>query len=369
MSIRKREWKTADGEVKSIWIVDFRHNGKRHIRSFEKKADAVAADARVKEQKRQGLFSADGKMTIAAVLEAWLADNRAEGLERSTIEQRAQYARDYINPHIGSVKVSQLTTPQVNALADKLRDTTQLAPSTRQKVLVSLRTALAFAKGRGWVAQNVAADRKRRTTDRHTSIKLKAGEHFPTKAELSKIIEAAPPRWRAFFIVAIFCGMRASELRGLRWEDVDLDRGLIHVRQRADHWGVIGSPKSKAGTRDIPCVPMVTNALKQWKLATAAPGHELVFCSSTGKPHAMSNVNRLAWKPLLQRTGLPPYNFHSLRHAAASLFIELGWAPKRIQDLLGHSSIVMTMDRYGHLFPANDLAGDLQRLQAAVIAA
>jgi integrase len=83
----------------------------------------------------------------------------------------------------------------------------------------------------------------------------------------------------------------------------------------------------------------------------------------------MSNVHRLAWKPLLAATDCPGYNFHSLRHACASLLIEMGWQAKRIQDLLGHSSIKLTFDRYGHLFPQSDLAGDLRKLQAAVVAA
>jgi integrase len=366
MSIRKRVWKTAEGEEKSIWIVDYYHQKKRHIKSFEKKADALAWDAQVKQEKRRGVFTADSKLTVEKLFEMWIADCRAEGLERSTYEQREQHARLYINPRIGAVKVSQLTTPMVNAFADQMRDEAVSLPQ-RQKVLVSLRTALAFAKGRGLVAQNAAADRKRRPADRHVGTKLRAGVDFPTKQELSKVIDNSPDWWRAFFITAIFTGMRASELRGLHWQDIDLDEGVIHVRQRADAWGKIGSPKSKAGTRDIPLVPMAVNALRQWRLRST--GTELVFCTRHGNPHALTNIRRGVWAPLLKRCGMPAYVFHSLRHACASLYIELGWQPKRVQDLLGHSSIVMTMDRYGHLFPQSDLAGDLRKLQAAVVAA
>jgi integrase len=220
--------------------------------------------------------------------------------------------------------------------------------------MVTLRTALAFAKGRGLVAQNVAADRKRRTRDRHTAGKLKAGVDFPTKPELKVLIDTAPARWRPFFVTAIFSGLRASELRGLRWQDVDLDAGLIHVRQPADAWGTIGSPKSKAGTRDVPLVPLAVNALRQWRLQST-PGRDLVFCTRSGKPYALTNVRKKVWLPLLEQCEMPAYGFHSQRHAAASLFIELGWSAKRIQDVLGHSSITMTFDRYGHLFPQADL--------------
>jgi integrase len=367
MSIRKRTWKSEKtGEEKSIWIVDYRHQKKRHIKSFEKKADAVAWDAQTKQHIRHGLHAFDRTLTVEQLLDMWIADCRAEGLERSTVEQREQHARLYINPRIGAVKVAALTTPMVNAFADQMRDEA-VSPPQRQKVLVSLRTALAFAKGRGLVAQNAAADRKRRSNDRHMATKLEAGKDFPNKEQLRALIDNSPEKWRPFFVVAIFSGLRASELRGLRWEDVDLDGGLIHVRQRADAWGKIGSPKSKAGTRDIPLVPMAVNALKQWRLRST--GTELVFCTRSGSPHALTNIRRAVWAPLLKQCGMPAYVFHSLRHAAASLFIELGWAPKRIQDLLGHSSITMTYDRYGHLFPQNDLAGDLKKLEAAVVAA
>jgi integrase len=368
MSIRKRTWRAEKAtEEKSVWIVDYRHNGKRHIKSFGKKAEAVAWDAQTKQEKRHGLHTANSKLTVAALLEMWIADCRAEGLERSTIEQRGQYARDHINPHIGSVRVSQLTTPMVNSLADKLRDGTELAPATCKKVIVTLGTALAFAQDRGLIAQNVAAARskKRRSNDRHTAAKLKAGVDFPTKPELKALIDTAPSRWRPFIVTAIFSGLRASELRGLRWEDVDLDAGLIHVRQRADAWGTIGSPKSKAGTRDVPLVPLAVNALRQWRVQSA-PGRELVFCTRSGKPYALTNVRKKVWVPLLQQNEMRTYGFHSLRHAAASLFIELGWSAKRIQDVLGHSSITMTFDRYGHLFPQHDLAGDMAKLQAAI---
>jgi integrase len=115
-------------------------------------------------------------------------------------------------------------------------------------------------------------------------------------------------------------------------------------------------------------VPLAVNALRQWRPQSAAKG-DLVFCTRSGTPHALTNIRRMVWVPLLKRCGMPAYVFHSLRHAAASLFIELGWPPKRIQDVLGHSSISMTFDRYGHLFPQSDIAADMKRLQAAVVAA
>ena len=125
--------------------------------------------------------------------------------------------------------------------------------------------------------------------------------------------------------------MRASELRGLRWCDVDFDAATIRVTQRADAWGKMGSPKSAAGRRDIPLVPMVVNTLRQRKLQN---GGELVFTNTLGGVISHHNFHTHVWKPLLKACGLD-YEFHSLRHAAASLFIELGSAAKPFKPLWG----------------------------------
>ncbi len=112
---------------------------------------------------------------------------------------------------------------------------------------------------------------------------------------------------------------------------------------------------------------MVVNTLRQWKLATLSA--DLVFTNQNGRVIAYSNFHGYVWQPLLKACGLD-YEFHSLRHAAASLFIEtLGWTPKRIQSVMGHSSITMTFDRYGHLFDGGDDQAAMKRLEAAIVAA
>lgn len=119
---------------------------------------------------------------------------------------------------------------------------------------------LTFAQRRGLVAQNVALGVRIKVDAREGSRgPLRSGVDFPSMAELNSLIENSTPRRRPFIVTAIFTGMRLSELRGLQWKDVDLKVGVIHVRQRADAWGNIGPTKSKAGKRDIPLAPIVTN--------------------------------------------------------------------------------------------------------------
>jgi integrase len=249
----------------------------------------------------------------------------------------------------------------------KLRDDGH-SIAMRRIVLSSLKTMLSFAQGRGLVAQNVARGVRIKKDDRGTdSGPMRAGVDFPTMAELNTLIDKAQGRWRPFIVTAIFTGMRQSELRGLTWANVDLDKGVIHVRQRASQWNKIGAPKPKSGGRDIPLAPIVINTLRQWRLACPPGQLGLVFPTADGEIARMSTCHA-AWRVLLKRCGLPHYGFHMLRHAAASLFIKhLGWTPKRLQAVMGHSSINMTFDRYGHLF--EDVTADredMAKIEAAV---
>jgi integrase len=367
MSIRKRVWESK-GEKKTAWVVDYVDQlGKRRLKTFKLKEQAKAWSTTALHEVDQGTHAADSKTTIEVVYRSWLGHCRDEGLERSTLNQREQHLRLHIAPLIGRSKLAELTTPRVNRFLDQLRDAGRSA-IMRRKILTSLRTSLAFARGRGLVAQNVASGIKVANDARHRGGPLRPGKDFPTKEQLGLLIDRAPENWRAFIITATFTGMRSSELRGLRWADVDVDNATIHVTQRADAWGTIGSPKSAAGSRAIPLVPMVVNALEQHRLASAS-GAELVFTNRAGKPFALTSIRKHVWVPLQRECGFvgKPYELHSLRHAAASLFIELGWAPKRVQAVMGHSSITRTYDRYGHLFPQGDVSEDMKRLEAAVV--
>jgi integrase len=160
------------------------------------------------------------------------------------------------------------------------------------------------------------------------------------------------------FVTAVFTGMRSSELRGLTWDHVDFARKVIKVQQRADHWGCLGAPKSAAGEREIPMSPMVVNALKEWRLACSKGSGGIVFANGNGNIENHSNIANRGFYALQRAAGIvdvegkPKYGLHALRHFFASWAIEQGFSPKRVQALLGHSSIQMTFDVYGHLFPS-----------------
>jgi integrase len=222
------------------------------------------------------------------------------------------------------------------------------------------------------VAQNVvrsltsAQNRRHRKLEKRHEKELEVGKDIPTIEEIRAIVRATEALgvtrepWRALMVTITFTGLRASELRGLQWSDVELDKtpALLHVRQRADRFNSIGSPKSDAGKRTVPLAPLVVSALREWRLACPKGELNLVFPNSEGGVESLNNITDHGLGPIQQAAGLctsrrkPRYRIHAFRHAAASLLIAEGHSAKWIQKFMGHSSIAITFDTYGHLFPS-----------------
>jgi integrase len=247
-----------------------------------------------------------------------------------------------------------------------------------KKVLGSLKAILKDATRRGNVAQNVAASVSI-TTHGRAKPKLEIGRDIPTRIEIQRIVDAVAGGGRALLMTAALTGMRASELRGLRWSDVDLNRRQIHVRQRADRYRKIGAPKSAAGTRTIPFGDMVVNTLREWKVACPKGLADLVFPTGIGTIESHANIINRIFNPAQMAAGIvsegkPKYGLHALRHFYASWCINrrkdggLELPPKTVQARLGHASIVMTLDRYGHLFPNHDDGAELAAAEKALFA-
>jgi integrase len=368
MSVRKRTWTTATGEEREAWLVDYRdQNGYRAARTFDKKGEAVDFWATVKVDVGRGDHVVPAKSeTIEQVAKRWINRVEGAGREPTTVRQYRQHIDLHIVPRIGQLKVASLTETRLEAFRDSLlTGDKKLSRALARKVLVSVKSILRTAK-RGHIAANVKIDRDKRQR------KLEAGTDIPTPAEISRLLKAAERfdlRRRALLATVIFTGLRSSELLGLRWSDVDFKHAFVHVRQRADRKRNIGAPKSEAGTRKIDIGPRVVAMLKEWKVACPKDGElGLVFPTKAGE--VAHNKNTLAsLAPVMKAAGLvdkegePKYGLHSLRHYFASWCINPVSAggrelpPKNVQGLLGHSSITMTMDTYGHLFPTgNDRA-------------
>jgi integrase len=373
MSIRKRKWVTRRGEAREAWIVDYiDQQGDRHIETFERKKDADARHATVKVNVRQGIHTAPSKsVTVAEAAESWINRIAADGRERGTIKQYREHANLHIVPRIGGLKLAHLTPARVEAFRDDLL--ASLSRPLARKVLTSFKSMLKVAK-HAHVAADISIKRNKRSEPT-----LEVGRDIPTLGEVKRLIEAANDlRRRALLLTAALTGLRASELRGLRWADVNLKASELHVRQRADRYNAIGAPKSASGVRTVPFAPEMLSALKEWRLACPKGEADLVFPTAAGKVEQHASM-LLDLAPVMVAAGVvdkadkPKYGLHAMRHFYASWCInrkadggrEL--PAKNVQQLLGHSSIVITLDTYGHLFPRGDDRDELAKATQALL--
>ena len=192
------------------------------------------------------------------------------------------------------------------------------------------------------------------------------------------MIKASDDDLRPLLLTAIFTGLRSSELRGLRWSDVDLKKNCVTVGQRADRYNVIGPPKSGAARRTVPLPPVVATELKKWKLRCPKSSLDLAFPAPGGGVLHYKNFMSRRFFPMQVKagvtvetgrdeTGAPileaKYGLHDLRHAAASAWIKQCIDLKRLQSWMGHSSIQVTLNVYGHLI--EDESGDATLAAAA----
>jgi integrase len=385
MSVRKRKWSTKKGERREAWIVDYSdQDGERHIKTFDRKKDADAYHAEVSVGVKAGTHIAPSKsVTVSDAGKSWILGCR--NLEPATVEGYQSHLDLHILPFIGGLRLSDVTPQVVRGLEDTLRAHGRSNNTTR-KVLTSLGSLLGDAQERGLAARNAVRELRRNRrpgkdarVEERKKTKLKAGVDIPLPEEIRRIVANAKPSYRSILVAAAFTGLRASELRGLLWEDVDLKKCEIHVRQRADKFGQIGNPKSAAAHRAVPFGPVVANTLREWKLVCPKGPLGLVFPNRAGNVENIGNIAKRGFHAAQIAAGItvqggPKYTgLHCLRHFYAWWCINaidhggLGLPPKVVQERLGHSSITLTYDCYGHLFPREDDAARLELAEKVVL--
>jgi integrase len=401
MSVRTHTWTTKGGEARQAYLVqystaelDIRGKRKRHVKFFDRKKDADAFHAQVRVDVGKGVHvPASKSIAVEAAGRNWI--DSCGDLERTTVDGYQQHLNLHINPYLGSVKITALSVAIVRDWQDKLRkgvpapgqdEAEPRSADMVKRVTTSLGSLIADAVERGHVGTNVVrnlrASRKRgkeRKAERRAKGRLKIGVDIPEPIEIDAILSAASGQWRPFSLVAIRCGLRASELRGLRWIDIDFRKAELHVRQRADAYNKIGPPKSESGERAVPIPPATLQALKEWKLIcprNARRELHYVFPNGAGNVENYANIVTRGLAPTLIAAGVtmpdsetPKYSgLHALRHYFASWCINrkvdggLELPLKVVSERLGHSNIAITADLYGHLFPRSD---DSKELAAA----
>jgi integrase len=361
VSVRRRNWKTATGEPKTAWIVDYADNrGRRQRKHFQTKKAADSFRINLEGQLQAGTYrAAAGKVTVQDACESFLehCKGRNQRDERMTRKMLAVY-RGHISNYIlhpehgvGTSKLSQFTARSVGEFRNRIRGVGVTVPTAR-KVLATLHSILEHAISQDWIATNAARGTKVIGPRGEGSKKVEP----PSKEDMRRVIEAAPEGLRLMLFFAASTGVRAGEQWAARWRDVDFVKHELRISRRVDAYGQEGTPKTIAGVRSVPLSDHLVALLKTWRLKSQfSKMDDLIFPNRYGRYIGHDNLIKRQFLPLFDELkDVNRFNWHGLRHFAVSCWIEAGLAPKTVQTFAGHASLQVTMDRYGHLFPNDD---------------
>ena len=327
--------------------------GKKIRKAFPTLAAAKAWRQDALVALRRGTMTAPSQTTVAAAAEALLegmADHsvrnrKGDPYKPSVVRSYERALRLRVLPELGRLRLSEVTRQEVQAFADGLLKD-GIDPSTIKNTLNPLQVICRRAVRRGELAVNPTTDLEiPRSTGRR--------DRIAAPEEGSALIAALPAEDRAIWATAMYAGLRRGELRALRWSDVDLAGGVIRIERAWDDEEGVIEVKSRAGRRAVPIAAVLRDHLLEHRLRTGRDGEGLVFGAAVEKAFEPSTVNRrarAAWKVAeLEHIGL-----HEARHTFASLMIAAGVNAKALSTYMGHASIAITFDLYGHMMPGNE---------------
>ena len=321
--------------------------GKTREEAHEKLIEALS-------NRNKGLVFEGDDQTLETYLAGWLRD--IEGtIKQRTLENYEYVVRKHIVPALGQVKLKALKPDRVRRLyRDKLDG--GLSNRTVQLIHTVLRKALQQAVLDEILPRNVCqAVRAPRRVKKE--IRPLTPEQVRTLFQVAR-----GDRFEALYVLAVAAGLRRGELLGLRWEDVDLERGTLQVRRQLTRTkaGLAFTSPKRGKSRSVRLTQSAIKALRshrkrQLEEKLRLPGlwqdFGLVFPTRVGTPMDADNLVSRSFEPLLKRAGLPRVRFHDLRHTFATVLLSRGTHPKVVQEMLGHANISQTMDTYSHVLP------------------
>jgi len=343
-------------------------NGKRKTikkRGFKGKTEARNAEREARVAWEKGHYIDPSKMTFGDYITNWLANKQNISLE--TRETNQGHLKNHIIPVLGGIPLQKVNVSHIEELITSLQ-AKGLAEGTIKKIYNLVQTAFKTASKREIISRNPFD-----LLDDGSRPKVSKPEiDYWTVEEVRHFFNVLEHRQRILFILAIHTGMRRGEMLGLRWKDIDFEGGRLRISQSLKPLqGLKKGVKTASGYRSISLSPYVLSELKkhramilQERLSTKHyQDHDLVICQPNGEPVSVGNFTKF-WKRIVQNTGMRYIRFHDLRHTCASLLFSAGVHPKVVQELLGHSSIKVTLDTYSHMMPnmQADAASALEKM-------
>ncbi len=361
------------------WVFLPRENRKLR-KTFREHAAAKTWRADLLSAARRGEVKGPTKTTVrdaASELLAGMEDGSV--LTRTRTRYKPAAIRGYrrgldkhVLPTIGDRRLHEVTHNDLQDLVDHLV-AAGLAASTVRNAMDPVRVIYRRAIKRGVVTVNP-------TTNLEIANDERKRDRIASATEAAQLLAALPTTERALWATAMYAGLRRGELRALRWGDIDLKSRRIHVSRGWDDDEGEQSGKTDAADRQVPIVPPLAALLAAHQMKTGRRDSDLVFGRTAEDPFIPSTVRNRAlvawgWEQITLKeagrqrrtwrkaraTALQPIGLHEARHTCASLFIASGANAKVIQTIMGHATIQMTFDRYGHLMP-----GGLEEAEKAV---
>jgi integrase len=320
-----------------------------------------------------GHFAEPSRMTLSEFLDKRLKDSAKPAVSDRTYRNYVWLLNHYVIPKLGGVRLSALKPLEIQSLYTELHQDRGLSAKSVRHVHVTLSGALTQAVKWRMIAQNPASLVELPKLQRKEMMAL-------SPEEVSRFIEAAQSdRYGVMFTFAVITGMRPGEYMGLKWSDVDFEKGTATVQRcllsvPTEKGERFGEPKTPQSRRTIPLPGALLRQLREHRRRQAEErlragskwtGLDLVFCTDTGKPLDLHNVRVRNFKPILKRAGLPEkLRLYDLRHTCATLLLAEGVHPKVASERLGHSSIVLTLNTYSHVLPTmqSDASERLEKL-------
>lgn len=346
----------ADGRWEgSLSYVDAATDRRRRAYVYGKTAAEARRELKkVRDRVEGGAPAKDAPDTLGSWLARWRdASLAASDRKPTTKALYSSLSRKHLEGgDIGAKRLDKLKPTDVEALIVRMR-AAGLSDSTVRSVYAVLRQALDVAVRDGLLAANPVAKVKRPGVARQEARYLPA-------ADVVRLLDAAKElRYHTAVVLMASTGLRRGEVTGLRWSDVDLERSELRVRNtlsRVDGRLVLSEPKTERSRRRLPLHTGVVTALKAWRKQQVAErlaaGNQwtdtgMVFCTELGTMvdprNLLRTVELAARKAKIENVGA-----HTMRHSAAVAWLESGVHIKAAADLLGHSSIAITGDLYGH---------------------
>lgn len=322
-------------------------------RGFKTKREAEKALAALITTVDSGTYIEPSTMLFEEYLHEWFQTKQSQ-IGKQTSKNYESNIRHHIVPYLGKYPLSMLNTLIIQKFINSLIDK-GLSNATIKKIYNILNNVIQKAFNLELISKNIVSMVELPQVVR---IEMKVWNIDEVKLFLKAAEES---RYFIAFHLAITTGVRQGELLGLRWKDVDLERGTIHIRQTLSHDGkeFLAGAKTASGIRPISLLSETINTLKKHKTAIAKEklkagtdyiDNDLVVCTCFGTVLTPRNLTR-TFKGLIEKANVPTIRFHDLRHThATSLLIE-GIHPKIVAERLGHSRVSMTLDIYSHVLP------------------